>query len=205
MERRDNERKLLPALLVLTGAFLVGLIAGALMADVVSGNGGDALSVYLESFLAIAQNGNADTPALVPLLWELFRWPVAVVLLSLTLAGLVCLPLLFALRGFLLAFAIGSFVRMFGGTGCLLAVPVFGISGLLTIPVIFVLGVLGWSKLRMRVSRPPTERKRSVLFGRVELIQCSICTGVLCVCVLLERFVVPPVLLSIAQLFTASH
>lgn len=205
MERRDNEHKLLPALLVLAGAFLMGLIAGTLMAGMVSGVGGDALSVYLESFLAMARTGDADTPALLPLLWELFRWPVAAVLLSLTLAGLVCLPLLFALRGFLLSFAIGSFVRMFGCVGCLLAVPVFGISGLAALPVLFVLGVLGWNKLQIRVSKPAAERKRTVLFGKAQLVQCGICTGVLCVCVLLERFVVPPVLLSIAQLFTASH
>lgn len=61
--------------------------------------------------------------------------------------------LLFAVRGFLLAFSIASFVRLFGGTGCLLALLVFGVGGAFSVPALFVLGVQSFMTARTLAGR----------------------------------------------------
>ena len=70
-----------------------------------------------------------------------------------TPTGLLGLPILFAARGFLLAFSIASFVRLFGSTGCLLAFLVFGITGAVAFPALFVLGVQSLLAARVLASR----------------------------------------------------
>lgn len=97
--------------------------------------------------------GEITAPALASLVWDTVRWPLLALLLGFTALGLLGLPLLFAVRGFLLAFSIASFVRLFGGAGCLLALLVFGVSGALSVPVLFVLGVQGLLAARVLAGR----------------------------------------------------
>ena len=147
------EERILPALAVISVSFLVGGLAGCLMSTFVGGAGQESLRAYLEGFLSTAQSGGTAVPALAVQLWDILRWPGLALLLGFTALGVLGLPLLFAVRGFLLAFSIAAFVQMFGSAGCLLAFLVFGVSGGLSIPALFVLGVQSLNAARSLASR----------------------------------------------------
>lgn len=186
------------ALLILSAAFLLGGLAGCLLVNQVSGNGSDALSNYLEGYLSFAYSNGTVRPEVVFLLWEIVRWPLLVVVLSLTPLGLLGIPILFLVRGFLLSFAIASFFHVLGAVGLTLAFIVFGITGLISVSVLFDLGVQGFLSAAAMVGRLMGENRRLPLFDRMILVRCCICAVALCVCGLIEYCVVPVLLESLA-------
>ena len=185
------EERILPALIIVSASFLLGGLAGCLMSTFVGGAGQESLRAYLESFLSMAQNGGAAAPALTVQLWDILRWPVLALLLGFTALGMLGMPLLFAVRGFLLAFSIAAFVRIFGSAGCLLAFLIFGVGGGFSVPALFVLGVQGLGAARTLASRFLGEGKAPSPYGRAYFLRCGGCAAALCVCVVLERFAVP--------------
>ena len=182
---------LLPALAAVGGSFLLGGLAGCVLACWVDGLGGDALRSYLEGFLTAAGAGGVAPPDLAAMVWELLRWPLFAFLLGFTALGVVGIPLLFAVRGFLLSFSITCFVRLFGGPGSLLAFLVFGISGCIAVPALFVLGVQSFMEASRLAGRPAGEDRRSGGYGRLYFVRCGACACALCVCMLLEYLAVP--------------
>ena len=185
------EERILPALIVVSASFLLGGLAGCLLSTFVGGAGQESLRAYLESFLSTAQSGGTASPALAVQLWDILRWPALALLLGFTALGVLGLPILFAVRGFLLAFSIAAFVRIFGSAGCLLAFLIFGIGGGFSIPALFVLGVQGLGAARTLASRFLGEGKAPSPYGRAYFLRCGGCAAALCVCVVLERFAVP--------------
>lgn len=185
------EERILPALATISVSFLLGGVAGCLMSTFVDGAGQESLRAYLEAFLSAAQNGSTGAPGLVVQLWDILRWPCFALLLGFTALGVLGLPMLFAARGFLLAFSIAAFVRIFGSAGCLLAFLIFGIGGGFSVPALFVLGVQGLGASRILASRFLGEGKAPSPYGRAYFLRCGGCAAGLCVCVVLERFAVP--------------
>ena len=184
----------MPALVILSACFLAGGLTGCLIAARVGGAGATSLTEYLEAFLRTAADGAVDIPGLWAQVWDTLRWPLLALLLGFTALGLPGLPVLFGIRGFLLAFSIASFVRAFGGAGWLLACLVFGVGGVLSLPALFVLGVQSFLSARALAARVRGEGKGRVLWGRDCLMRCALCGGAVCVCILLERAVVPALL-----------
>lgn len=185
------EERILPALAVISLSFLLGGLAGCLMSSFVGGAGQESLKNYLEFFLGSAQSGEMRTPGLALQLWDLLRWPAAALLLGFTALGVLGLPLLFATRGFLLAFSIAAFVQMFGSAGCLMAFLVFGIGGSFSVSALFVLGAQSLAASRRLASRFLGEGKEPSPYGRAYFLRCGGCAAALCVCLFLERFAVP--------------
>lgn len=185
-------------LLLLTALFLAGGLTGCLMASWVGGGGSDGLAEYIRSYLLTAQEGTGSTPTVPALLWDVFRYPLAVWALSFTALGLIGIPAAFAIRGFFLSFAISSFVRMFGGYGLLLAAVVFGIPGVFSIPVLFVLGCQGWLASRVLAERVSRGRRQAAPYDRLYWVRCGACAGGLLLCVWAERFVTVRLLAALA-------
>ena len=185
------EERILSALIIVSVSFLLGGLAGCLMSTFVDGAGQESLQAYLEAFLSTAQSGGAGAPGLAVQLWDILRWPCFALLLGFTALGVLGFPLLFAARGFLLAFSIAAFVRIFGSAGCLLAVLLFGVGGGFSVPALFVLGVQGLGASRALASRFLGEGKAPSPYGRAYFLRCGGCAAALCVCVVLERFAVP--------------
>lgn len=192
---------LLPALIVTAAAFALGGLSGCLLAALVDGGGNDSLTIYIQSFLKAAESGGTEVPALLPVLWETLRWPVLAILLGFTALGVLGIPVLFAARGFFLSFAVASFVRMFGGAGAILAFFAFGITGMIAVPSLFVLGVQGIVSSKDLAGRMLGDGKRPPPFDRAYFIRCGLCALALGLCVLLECFAVPALLRSAASLF----
>ena len=192
-----------PALAVTAVCFFLGGVAGCVLAANVGGGGNDSLTAYVQGFLDAARAGETSSPALLPLLWEVLRWPLFTVVLGFTALGLIGIPILFSVRGFLLSFAISSFVRSFSGAGARLAFLVFGVSGLAAVPALFVLGVQGLVAARSLAGRVLGEGRRSSPFGRAYFLRCGVCAGAFCVCILLEYLAVPALVAGMAGLLPA--
>ena len=192
-----------PALAVLSVSFFLGGIAGCLLAAGVDGGGSESLASYLGGFLTLVRTNGVTPPPILPLLWEVLRWPLLTVLLGFTALGVVGLPILFMARGFLLSFAIASFSCMFGTSGSLMSAAVFGVSGLFSIPALFILGVQGFVIARGFAGRGPGDGGRRAPLGKACFLRCGLCAGALCVCILLEYFAVPALLSGMAGLFPA--
>ena len=95
-------------------------------------------------------------------------------------------------------------LRLFGSTGCLLAFLVFGITGAVAIPALFVLGVQSLLAARVLASRFLGEGKRPSPYGKAYFLRCGGCAAALCVCVLLEQLVVPALISGMAGLLAAA-
>lgn len=194
----------LAALAVLSLCFLGGGLLGVWTAAGARENAAAGLESYLSAFLASAQAGTLDAPGLTAQVWALIRWPLLVLVLSFSAVGLVGIPAVFGVRGFLLGFSIGSFVRFYGGAGGLLAALVFGVSGCVAVPVLFVLGVQGLLAARTLAMRMVEERRRLLPYGRRYWLCCGACAGALAVCVLLEWAAVPALVTGAARLLRLS-
>lgn len=192
-----------PALAVTAISFLLGGVAGCILCANVGGGGSESLTTYLEGFLALAKSDGVAAPGLLPLLWEVLRWPLFTLILSFTALGFLGIPVLFSIRGFLLSFAIASFSKMFGFSGGVMAAVVFGLSGLFSIPALFVLGVQGFIAARGLAGRALGEGGRSTPFGRAFFLRCGVCAAAFCVCVLLEHTAVPAIVSGMAGFLTA--
>lgn len=179
------------ALVVVSTCFLAGGIIGCLTAGQVIGGGEDCVSAYLTAFITTAQSGEIFCLDMFALLWGLFRWPLFGVLLGFTALGLVGIPILFGVRGFALAFSIASFVGLYGGAGGILAFLLFGLSGVVTLPVLFVLGLDGFLNARALSARVEKQRGNLVCYS-----WCAVALGIgICI----EAMVVPVLLSGVAQ------
>lgn len=182
---------IMPALAVTSAFFFLGGVLGCILAARVGGGGSDSLAIYLKQFVTAAGGQTISQPPLLPLIWETLRWPLLIFLLGFTTLGLLGIPIVLLIRGFLLAFSIASFVRMFGSSGGLLAFLIFGVSGCVALPVLFVLAVQGILASRYLATRFLGEGRRNSPYGKRYFLRCGICAGALCVCVFLEFVVVP--------------
>ena len=175
-------------LVVLGIAFGAGGLLGCVMASWIGGAGSDGLMAYIQSFLQAAQGNYTASPELLPLLWEQARYPAAVLLLSFTALGVIVIPVLFGMRAFFLSFAIAAFARMFGTDGILLSLILFGLSGVISIPVLFVLGTQGWQISRALAGKPAKIRREEAGFRRNYMIRVGICGLCILLCMLVEHF-----------------
>lgn len=176
---------------LLSVSFAIGGVAGCILVNQVGGDGKAALEKFMQEYLAFANSGSLIQPSVATLLWDVLRWPLFVFLLSVTPLGLIGLPVIFLVRGFLLTFSIASFFRIFGASGLGLAFVLFGVSGILCIPVLFALGAQGFWISGALTGRLVGEGRKCQLFNRLTLFRCGVCFLILCLCCFLEYHLVP--------------
>lgn len=174
---------------VLALCFLLGTLAGCGLAGGMSGTECSALQAYLNDYLAAVRGDGASAPPLAQSMWQTLRWPVLTVLLSLTAVRRVGIPLLFGVRGFLLAFAVAVFIRTLGAVGAALALLLFGLPGCAALPALFLLGMWGMT------TQAQTGRSAQKEGGMPWL---GVSAGALAVSICLERSVVPGLLGTLA-------
>lgn len=121
-----------------TLAFGLGATAGVLLAAWLTERGALTLEWLLPGF---SRGLDAVRPSFSTLLWDVARWPLMAWLLGFTALGGWMLPLLFAVRGFALGYCVAGLTAALQAGGLLLSVVVFGLAGLITVPVFFGLGI----------------------------------------------------------------
>lgn len=188
MRQRRTERgqdpgwlySLLPA-----AFFFLGVATGIFYAGQVSEQLNTELTEYLTRYLSLSQQ-EFTLSLLCSSAWAYLRVPALVLLSSLTPLGLVLLPLSAVAVGFFPAYAVGCLTASFGGAGVWLALGLFGLRSLATIPCYFLLAAHAWSAsagmLRVSFGRghpfsPVHDQRWWLRFAGVCLFLC----GALCV------------------------
>lgn len=203
MNRRDAVQwgpalRQLGPLTALGCTFMLGGVLGSLLASLIAGAAAENLQSFLLDYLSAGQAGEIKVQ-FWPMLWEQGRFFLGICILGMTALGVVGIPVLFFVRGFLFSFSVAAFVRIFGPIGLAPALFLFGLPAFLWAPVLFLAGTQcleGAYALLCRVLGD----------GRVPLPQNSIYWGRLAVyglglflCVVLECMAAPLLLRAAAQ------
>lgn len=189
------------ARLLLGSLFLMGSVFGCVAAGFID----DANGLLFESMggyrtLFAWTEGTAQ---FWRVLWEAAQVPGLTLLLGFTALGVLGIPVLFAVRGFLLCYAICAFYRILGILGLLSAFCLFGISALVWLPVLFQLGVQGLLGAYSLLRRVMGDGRYPLRYDGPYLIRCGLCAAAICLCAGIECLVVPVLLQKVAGLFPA--
>lgn len=179
---------------VLLTVFLVGTFLGFFLARLSGSN--TELSGLLSERLCCASQGNLDI-SFASILWDCLRWPLAVLISSFFTLGIVAIPALLLIRGFLLSYAASSFAVSMQQAGAAAEVVIFFVPALLVVPVMFLLGCDGMRSARLRVIGSASSSVKASACIEALLIS----FGVLSVAVALQWVVVPTVLSSVCAQF----
>lgn len=138
----------LPRLLLLALFFLAGVLLGQVLSGRVPDTTGDELRRYLEDYVRLGGEGAPTVQTALSALVIYFRYPLFAFLLGFASIGVVLLPCVTAAYGFFLSFSVCCFTAAFGVDGVLLALAVFGLRCLVTLPCYFLLAAASWGSVR---------------------------------------------------------
>ena len=155
----------LPRLLLLALFFLAGVLLGQVLSGRVPDTTGDELRRYLEDYVRLGGEGAPTVQTALSALVIYFRYPLFAFLLGFASIGVVLLPCVTAAYGFFLSFSVCCFTAAFGGAGALLAMAVFGIRSLASVPGFFLLAVPALRSAALRSPLPFGRGKRVASAG----------------------------------------
>lgn len=186
--------------LAVTAAFfaLGGLLGGFASVATAGSVSSVMISSYLEGFLAEAQGNGLLYPDLLQFLWLSLRWTIAAFVLGFSSLGVLGLPLLGGARGFLFSFSIGVFTQALGQRGLMVAFIMFGVSGLISIPVFLLVSTQSFLVSRYLVSRGTG--KSEFPYNRVYILRFCFSVLLLYVSLILEWYCVPGLLAGWSEL-----
>ena len=178
------------AIMILGALFMLGGLGGCLAASFVRGQSGAALEEYLRAYLALAQGGSIQL-SLGTVIWDQIRFPLVMLLLGFTAAGVVCIPAVFCVRGFLFSFSVACFCRLFGWAGGVPAAFIFGFPALLWTPAFFVLGMQAMAASYDVLRQCRGEGCDPAFFRMRYWQRCALCVLALAACAAVVYLVLP--------------
>lgn len=202
---KHGETSFLPRLLLLAFFFLGGVILGQVLSGRVPPATGDELSRYLTDYITLDTEPTLGAKTALSALVIYFRYPLLAFLLGFASVGIVLLPCVTVAYGFFLSFSVCCFTAAFGANGVLLALAVFGIRCLVTLPVFFLLAIpsLGTSAALANLSFGRGRRAAPVVYGRACWLRLGISVAVSLAGVCVELFLSPVFLrLMIQRIFS---
>lgn len=178
----------LPRLLFLSLFFFCGLILGQVLVARVPKETGAELERYLSDYVRLGAAGRRPMGALLSTAALYLRYPLVAFLLGFASAGVVLLPCTALAFGFFLSFSVCCFTAAFGMEGVMLALAVFGLRCVLTLPCFFLLAAasLETSVTLAGASFGRGRRLRAVVYGREWWVRFGITMAVLCAGVCLD-------------------
>jgi len=117
--------------------FLVGVFAGVLMAIFLNLPAKQALFSDLNGFIY----GEHTEISFWQSLWQVSRIPLLIFCLSFTCFGVLVIPVVVALQGYLLSFSVSVMIRLLGWQGCVLGLANFGVRTFVLVPCLLILSV----------------------------------------------------------------
>lgn len=144
-KRRDNLCLSFMPTVILAVCFLTSELLGCILVALSGDSVGASLASYLRNYVSLLTEGSAVFPSVWNVIWEVCAWPLFVSFFGFTALGVLVIPAAFCVRGFLLSYAISSFVQVFGSAGFLGALAVFGVTAFFSVPVLFSLGTAAFS------------------------------------------------------------
>lgn len=189
-------------IIVLIICFLGSGLAGCLIAASSGENSSASLSSYLCNYLALLSDREAVSPSVWAVLWEICCWPLLVFLLGLTALGALAIPAAFCVRGFLLAYAIAAFAQVFGKSGLLAALAVFGMTALVSIPILFSIGTIAFPS-SLNLARGVLGERSSGPYFKEYLVQLLPCGALVVFAVVIQRSVMPQLLYIVSEMLVS--
>lgn len=186
----------LPRLLFLALFFFAGVILGQVLAGRVPDETGSELTRYLENYVQLGGEGALSAKTAVSALVIYYRYPLIAFLLGFASIGVVLLPCVTVAYGFFLSFSVCCFTAAFGTDGVLLALAVFGLRCLVTMPCYFLLAASSWgtSAALAAVSFGRGKRTAPVIYGRACWVRFGISCLALFIGVCADLFLSPVLL-----------
>lgn len=118
----------------------LGSVAGCWCSAFLEREGAQALRAWLDSYISLSRS-DLGGGRWLPVLWQTLRLPLMLTLLQFTVLGMLMIPLLMGVRGFLFSFAVTGFVRAYAWRGLLAALLLFAPLGLVELTALFLLAV----------------------------------------------------------------
>jgi len=150
---------------------------------------GQELTTYLRGYLSLEPELSGRTAVSALVLY--FRYPLLALLLGYSSIGVILLPMTAAAFGFFLSFSVCCFAAAFGSDGVLLALAVFGVRCLISLPCFFLLAVSAWENSAALASFGRGRRTASVHRGRFYWQRTGLCTAALLAGACFEWFCSP--------------
>lgn len=178
--------------LLLALFFLAGALAGHLCAVSWDVSAQDAMSGYLTDYCSLYDAGGV-TISLGSCVALYFSYVTLAFLLGFASVGIVLIPFLSALFGFLTMYTISGFVCCFGRPGVVLAMGTLMVRLLFTLPCFFAMAGAAWplsTELSM-LSFGRGRRSSPVLYGSRYFLLFGLCVVVLTAGIFCERLLTP--------------
>ncbi|MBE6949127.1 MAG: hypothetical protein E7456_04705 [Ruminococcaceae bacterium] len=175
----DDKISSMPGLILCGALFLCGCVAGTFSSAFVED--GSALTQYFSEYLSLEQDGSFIDPSFFSVLADTLRYPLAVFVMGFSMPGMIGIPVLTGIRGYTLAFSVSVMVRLYGGDGVLLALSLFAVSTLITVPCLLILSAQSFRAscmLTYMVVKPGSRGSLS-LYNIKYFVSCLICFGLL--------------------------
>lgn len=184
-----------PGLFIVFACFLIGAFLGLFFMYLC--DPGDGFRSHLEDYFVLASHGILNV-SLGSVLWDCISWPFIASILGLTAAGVIAVPALFLLRGFLLTYTTVCLGALFGMDGVAVAAALFWVSAILVLPALFL---IGGESLRAAYERRSGSPESNGAHFRPEIILPAI--GSLVIAISLQWTVAPTLLTAVcARIFT---
>lgn len=180
--------------------FVFGCIIGTICAGFI--RDGTKLNEYVSGYLSIFLNGTSARPDFFSAVIDSYKYHLMAALLGFSIIGIFFIPVLTAVRGFFLCFSISAIVRLLGAKGILLALSIFGLNTILTIPCFFILSVYAFSASLYIFRLLFTKNAKGAVspFNGKFFLHCGICLIILMISALIETYLTPQLIG-----FAASH
>lgn len=170
-------------LVTLCAFFAAGIIVGQIAGPAVLRDGGSELTEYLQSYAGAASQLTAEPVSVLQVFAAYFRVPLLLLLLGFCTFGAVVVPVVCAVQGFLLSFAVSCFAAAFGSGGLALTLAAFGVRAVLLLPCVLMIGQWAFDRTLSRLTgEKPSEVSRRPVF---------VCFALLLLGAVLELSVVP--------------
>lgn len=153
----------------------IGVVLGCFFALWTQDTGTEALSRFMESYLTL-ESRDTWLGQVLNQGWSVLRLPLLVILLRFTVLGVLAIPLVVGAKGFLLSFAVSTFVKCYGLRGEAAALLLFGVSSSVELVIFLLLAVNSWVIARER----GLGKERSGWKDR-GVKECVVCVLLLCV------------------------
>jgi len=138
---KEQDGSFIIRLVLLALFFSAGVILGQVLSGHVPEETSEELSRYLTAYVSVGKETEMTLRTFLSAVMIYFHYPLLVLLLGFASVGIVLIPLLSLAYGFFLSFSVCCFTPAFGQNGVLLALSVFGLRCLVTLPCFFLLAV----------------------------------------------------------------
>lgn len=194
------ESRRISSLICLAVCFGLGSLLGCFFAGALGLEAQAHLLDYLNGYFTVLRDGEVILPSLFSTARELCRWPLLTIFWGFTALGVIGIPAVFAVRGFLFSYSVSVFVRLFGSPGLLIALAIFGVSGLLVLPALFILGVDSLGSAKVLAGAFFGEDKHGSPFYRGYMIRAGECCVLFSLSIALQSWLTPILLRAAAKL-----